>query len=111
LGAHGRPHEAPGTLFGVPPEAIAWPFAQDPLMDRVGVLCDEQGRVRMPQGNGRQLGESDGLYAAGEITADAPRTWLSALESGVRAGSAAARGALSATSPRPALAEAPANRP
>ena len=31
-----------------------------------------------------------GLYAAGEIVADAPRTWLRALESGARAGSAAA---------------------
>jgi glycine/D-amino acid oxidase-like deaminating enzyme len=99
LGSRGLPLESPGSLFGVPPESLAWPHAADALMDRVGVLCDEEGRVE------------PGLYAAGELEADAPRTWLSALESGVRAGAAAARDVLTATAPRSSPAEAPASRP
>jgi glycerol-3-phosphate dehydrogenase subunit B len=99
VGAHGRPLETPGSLFGVPPEDVAWPCADDPLMDRVGVLCDEQGRV------------TQGLYAAGEVVADAPRTWLSALEGGVRAGAAAAREVVTSAAPRPAPAEERASRP
>jgi glycine/D-amino acid oxidase-like deaminating enzyme len=90
LGARGRPLEVPGSLFGIPPEAIAWPLAADPLMERVGVLCAEDGSV------------APGLHVAGEIVADAPRTWLQALESGVRAGIAvAARAAVTSTAPRP----------
>ncbi|HXN31388.1 MAG TPA: FAD-dependent oxidoreductase, partial [Polyangiaceae bacterium] len=38
LGAYGSRLELPGTLFGVAPESIAWPFARDALVDRVGVL-------------------------------------------------------------------------
>jgi glycerol-3-phosphate dehydrogenase subunit B len=99
MGASGRPLEVPGSLFGVPPESLAWPLAADALMDRVGVLCDPQGRVE------------PGLYAAGELVADAPRTWLWALESGVRAGIAATHAMLSAAGPRPSPAEARASRP
>jgi hypothetical protein len=105
LGAHGRPLELPGSLFGVAPEGLAWPLCRDgnATMDRVGVLCDEHGRL------------APGLYAAGELVADAPRTWLAALESGVRAGAAAARDAVRVTGApgaRPASAgEAPASRP
>jgi hypothetical protein len=102
LGAHGRPLDLPGSLFGVAPESLAWPLARDghATMDRVGVLCDEHGRV------------AAGLYAAGELVADAPRTWLAALESGARAGAAAARDVVRAPGARPASAgEAPASRP
>jgi len=105
LGAHGRPLDLPGSLFGVAPESLAWPLCRDDsaTMDRVGVLCDEHGRV------------APGLYAAGEIVADAPRTWLAALESGARAGADAARDAVRAPGvpgARPASAgEAPASRP
>jgi glycerol-3-phosphate dehydrogenase subunit B len=77
LGAHGRPLDLPSTLFGSAPEHIAWPFARDPLMERVGVLADAQGKV------------AQGLFAAGELLADRPRTWLDALSSGVAAGGAA----------------------
>ncbi len=100
LGARGRPLELPGSLFGIPPESLAWPFAADPTMERVGVLVDDDGRA-VP-----------GLYAAGETVADLPRTWLRALESGARAGAAAARDALTSTADRPAPGSArPASRP
>jgi glycine/D-amino acid oxidase-like deaminating enzyme len=94
LGAHGRPLELPGSLYGMPPESIAWPFVTDPLMSRVGVLTASDGRV------------VQGLYVAGELVADLPRTWLDALESGIRAGVAAARELLTATSPQSASASA-----
>ncbi|HEX8790852.1 MAG TPA: FAD-dependent oxidoreductase [Polyangiaceae bacterium] len=94
LGAHGKPLELPGSLYGVPPESIAWPFAEDPLMNRVGVLCGPEGRV------------AHGLYAAGDLVADQRRDWLRALESGARAGTAAAREALTGTSAQAASASA-----
>ena len=78
LGAHGQPLDLPSSLFGSAPEHLAWPFARDPLMDRVGVLADARGRV------------APGLFAAGELLADRPRTWLDALATGVAAGAAAA---------------------
>lgn len=93
LGAHGAPLELPGSLYGVPPESIAWPFVGAPLMSRVGVLCDPEGRV------------ARGLYAAGDLVADQRRTWLDALEGGVRAGIAAAR-EITGTSAQPASASA-----
>jgi len=97
LGAHGRPLEAPGSLFGLAPEQIAWPFAPDGLLSRAGVLVGDDGRcATAPQG----------LFAAGEIVADAPRTWLIALVGGAVAGAAAAR-SIDAASP----ARGPASRP
>jgi glycerol-3-phosphate dehydrogenase subunit B len=99
LGAHGEPLEAPGSLFGIAPESLAWPFTSDALMDRVGVLTADGGRA------------GDGLYAAGEIVADAPRTWLNALESGARAGASAARSVVTETRARPSPVGAPASRP
>jgi glycerol-3-phosphate dehydrogenase subunit B len=99
IGAGGRPLEAPSSLFGVSPESIAWPLARDPLMDKVGLLARQDGHI------------ARGLYAAGEILADRPRTWLEALESGVRAGAAAAREPLTSPAVRPSLAGAPASRP
>jgi len=100
LGVRGRPLEIPGSLFGIPPESLAWPFAGDATMERVGVLVDDDGRA------------APTLYAAGETVADLPRTWLRALESGARAGSAAARDALTSTLERPSSPSAgPASRP
>ncbi len=97
LGAHGRPLEAPGSLFGLAPEEIAWPFAPDGLLSRAGILVGDDGRcATAPQG----------LFAAGEIVADAPRTWLIALVGGAMAGAAAAR-SIDAASP----ARGPASRP
>jgi glycerol-3-phosphate dehydrogenase subunit B len=108
LGAHGRPLDLPGSLFGVPPESLAWPFAPDAAMERAGVLVDADGRA---------AAAPPALYAAGETVADAPRTWLRALESGARAGAAAARDAVATdavTAPpdrSPSASAAPASRP
>jgi glycerol-3-phosphate dehydrogenase subunit B len=79
LGAHGRPLELPSTLFGRPPEAIAWPDARDAMMDHVGVLSDAEGRTE------------SGLFVAGDLRADRPRAWLDVLSTGAAAGTAAAR--------------------
>jgi glycerol-3-phosphate dehydrogenase subunit B len=78
VGARGHPLELPGSLFGLPPESLAWPFAADALMDRVGALADAEGRA------------GEGLFVAGELAADVPHAWLSAMASGARAGAAAA---------------------
>lgn len=100
LGARGRPLEIPGSLFGIPPESLAWPFSSDATMERVGVLVDDDGRA------------APGLYVAGETAADLPRTWLRALESGARAGAAAARDAVTSPVERPPSPSAgPASRP
>jgi glycerol-3-phosphate dehydrogenase subunit B len=97
LGAHGRPLESPGSLFGLAPEDIAWPFSTDGLLARAGVLVGEDGRC---------AGAPPGLFAAGELVADAPRTWLGALIAGATAGVSAAR-PTGAASP----AREPASRP
>jgi hypothetical protein len=96
LGVEGRPLEVPGSLFGLAPEQIAWPFAPDGLLARAGVLVSDGGRC---------VGAGSGLFAAGELVADAPRTWLRALIDGSRAGRAAA-GATCEAAP----ARAPASR-
>ncbi len=80
LGVGGRALGLPGSLFGESPETLAWPFADgSPLLERVGVLASSSGHV------------AGGLYAAGDVVADRPRTWLDALARGARAGAAAAR--------------------
>ena len=82
LGAHGRPLEVPGSLFGLAPEQIAWPFSPDGLLGRAGVLVGDDGGC---------VGISRGLFAAGELVADAPHTWLRALVRGAGAGVSAAQ--------------------
>jgi glycerol-3-phosphate dehydrogenase subunit B len=79
IGAHGKPLPLPGSLSGVPSESLAWPFSREPLLERVGVLADDDGRV---------AGAPPGLFVAGELVADRPRTWLASLESGASAGAA-----------------------
>ncbi len=81
IGAHGRLLDLPGSLFGAAPESLAWPFTNDPLLERAGVLVGEDARV---------TGAPSGLFACGDLVADRPRAWLDALASGVRAGRAAA---------------------
>jgi hypothetical protein len=88
LGAHGRPLELPGSLFGFAPERLAGPLAHHRAIDRVGVLTDQDSGVRAPSG----------ALAAGDVVADSPRTWLWALSMGARAGALAAREALKAPS-------------
>ena len=76
VGHDGKELVVPGSMFGLAAEQIAWPFTDEPIMERVGVLA-EQTRA------------SDRVYVAGDVTADRPRTWLDALASGVSAGAAA----------------------
>lgn len=104
LGAYGRPLEVSRSLFGPPPEAIARPFARDPLLDRAGILAGDDGSAS----------SAPGIFAAGDVVADAPRTWLAAVSSGARAGAAAARylGSRHVTeSARPSVDAEPASRP
>lgn len=82
LGAHGRALEIPGTLFGYAPETVSRPFAREPLLERAGVLTS----VGPGDGSGANL-----VFAAGDVAADVPRTFLGALASGVAAGGRAAR--------------------
>jgi glycerol-3-phosphate dehydrogenase subunit B len=102
LGVGGRALELPGTLFGSAPESIAAPFVHDGLLDRAGILAGPAGAAAATDGG---EAEGRGLYAAGEVVADAVRTWLGALAGGGRAGAAAARHALRA------LDEAPGRSP
>jgi glycerol-3-phosphate dehydrogenase subunit B len=84
IGAHGRPLDLPSSLFGAAPEDIARPFTADPLLERAGVLAGDDGAVSLEP-------SAAGVYAAGDVVADAPRTWGAALSSGAAAGAAAAR--------------------
>jgi glycerol-3-phosphate dehydrogenase subunit B len=89
LGTHGRALETPGSLFGFAPERLAPPFARDSLVERAGVLVARPELGALHEGNPR------GLFAAGDLVADTPRTWLAALSQGAHAGAQAARSALS----------------
>jgi glycerol-3-phosphate dehydrogenase subunit B len=76
VGHDGKELVVPGSMFGLAAEQLAWPFTDDPMMERIGVLAEET-RV------------SDRVYVAGDLTADRPRTWLEALTSGALAGASA----------------------
>lgn len=77
IGSEGKELLVPGSMFGLSAEQIAWPFVRDPLTERVGVLTEGERA-------------SERIFAAGDVLADRPRTWLAALASGARAGTAAA---------------------
>jgi glycerol-3-phosphate dehydrogenase subunit B len=77
---NGSPH---GALFG----AFSWSGrAAASGFERVGVWTDPDGRVRDAEG-----GVANWLYAAGDVAADAPRTLLEAIRSGIAVGTMAAR--------------------
>ncbi len=78
LAAGGEPVDVPGSLFGAPPESLAWPYRRRPALEQVGVRVDATG-LATPR-----------VFAAGDVIADRPRTWLEAVESGAQAGRAAA---------------------
>ncbi len=80
VGVRGTPLDVPGSLFGVAPETLAWPFVERGDLERAGVLIDEGGRVFRKRR----------LFAAGELVADRPRTWLEAARAGLSAGALAA---------------------
>lgn len=101
VGVRGKPLDLAGSLFGAPPEALAWPFTNEPLLERAGLLVGSDLRV---------LGAPPGLFACGELVADLPRAWLAAFVSGVRAGAAAAASAsASASAAVPASSATPAS--
>ncbi|MGH7435957.1 MAG: hypothetical protein ACRENE_09810, partial [Polyangiaceae bacterium] len=80
LGVRGKRLEAASSTYGTVPEGMAWPASAAPILERAGAMVDGEGR-----------GPAPGLLAAGDVVADAPRTWLRALAGGLRAGAAAAR--------------------
>lgn len=79
VGVRGRLLGAPGSLFGVAPEAIAWPFVENADLERVGVLVEDDARVR----------GSKRMFACGELVADRARSWFEAARSGAIAGRSA----------------------
>ncbi|MBI4700929.1 MAG: hypothetical protein HY744_07160 [Deltaproteobacteria bacterium] len=79
LRALGRRLEVVSSLSGPALDEIAWPRGPDPgLLEAVGVACT--GSCCAP-----------GIYAAGDVVADRPRTLLRAVASGIEAGEAAAQ--------------------
>ncbi len=67
------------SAFGPVLDGVAWPSAgARGLLERVGVVCDEQGRC------------APRVFAAGEVVLDRPRTLLEAVRSGALAGARAA---------------------
>jgi len=78
VGRCGHPFVAPGSVFGVAPESLAWPFESTPAIESVGILVDAAFRA------------GPNVWACGDALEGQPRTMLSALATGVAAGRAAA---------------------
>jgi hypothetical protein len=75
-----------GSTHGAPFETFAWNGQSPPAgLERVGLWVDASLRLRAADGSPRA-----GLFAAGDVVADAPRTLLEAFRSGLVAGRAAA---------------------
>lgn len=79
LGADGVPLETPGSLEGYVPERLF--EGAHPMFDRVGVLARPTLEAR----------GAPGVFVAGDLLADRPRTWTAALVTGAQAGLGAAR--------------------
>jgi glycerol-3-phosphate dehydrogenase subunit B len=83
----GRPLLPSGSPRGALFEPLAWSGRSSPAgFERVGIWTDAEGRAR--DGEGKTVGW---LYAAGDVAADAPRTLLEAIRSGIAVGTLAAR--------------------
>jgi glycerol-3-phosphate dehydrogenase subunit B len=83
----GRPLVPTGSPRGALFEPFAWSGrAYAAGFERIGVWTDAEGRARDREG--KALGW---LYAAGDVAADAPRTLLEAIRSGIAVGTLAAR--------------------
>jgi glycerol-3-phosphate dehydrogenase subunit B len=88
LALRGVPLVTSGSPHGAPFEAYAWSGHRSAAgIERVGVWIDEGGRFRAADSSSRAA-----LLAAGDSVADAPRTLLDAVRSGIIAGRNAALG-------------------
>lgn len=88
LAHRGAPLVTSGSPHGAPFEAFAWSGQRTAAgFERVGVWIDDGGRLRAADGS-----TGVGLFAAGDTVADAPRTLLDAIRSGLVAGRNAALG-------------------
>jgi glycerol-3-phosphate dehydrogenase subunit B len=88
LAWRGVPLVTSGSLHGSPFERFAWSgYRTAAGLERVGVWVDSGGRLRAADGAPAPV-----LFAAGDTVADAPRTLLDAVLSGLRAGRNAALG-------------------
>ncbi len=86
LALRGVPLVPSGSPHGAPFEAFAWSGHHAAAgFERVGAWIDENGHLRAADGTPRA-----GLFAAGDAVADAPRTLIDAIRSGVIAGRNAA---------------------
>jgi glycerol-3-phosphate dehydrogenase subunit B len=78
LAWQGRQLDVVSSIHGPALDEVAWPLDADPsCLEAVGVAC-----------HGSQA--APGIFAAGDVMADKPRTVLQAVWSGIRAGAAAA---------------------
>jgi hypothetical protein len=69
-------------------ELFAWSGQKSPTgLERVGIWADADGRARSGEGSALPW-----LHVAGDAVADAPRTMLEAIRSGIAAGTSAASG-------------------
>lgn len=80
--SHGEPLDPPASLFGHEGHRLI--LGASSLLDRAGVPIE---RSRVCDRRGRAL---SWLFAAGDVVADAPRSAMNALTTGIAAGSAAA---------------------
>jgi glycerol-3-phosphate dehydrogenase subunit B len=86
LALRGSPLSTSGSAYGAPFETFAWSGDRSAAgFERVGVWVDADKRLRAVDGSA--IG---GLFAAGDTVADAPRTLLDAVLSGLVAGRNAA---------------------
>jgi hypothetical protein len=87
LALGGTPLVTSGSPDGAPFESFAWTGGRGASgFERVGIWVDRDRRLRAADGSLRA-----GLFAAGDSVADAPRTLLDAVRSGIVAGSNAAQ--------------------
>ena len=92
LGRDGRPLVVPGSVFGVPPESLTWPYADPPALETVGMLAvDGSAAGGTSRTRDEELRVAPRIFACGDALEGTPRTMLAALTTGSAAGRAAAR--------------------
>jgi len=89
LAAHGRALDVGGSIHGPALDQLAWPTDADPgYLEAVGIASEASEA-------------GPGVFVAGDVVADRPRTLLQAVHSGLRAGANAAGEPGSIRPPRP----------